>query len=422
MQKNFVKKIIKTGTVAIIAAFLVLIPLAARADMAVYSDGHEIAADGGVAIFSGVDNFAPGDSVSKTVVIKNSGESAIATAIKASASGDNDLAQYVNFSISQGTVSFFNGTLLSFYNATDGNDEWVPLSSVPARSGMVDGSAEYVLTIDFPRESTEGQKTSANFDLVFGAEEEGGAVADGHKTYAVISGGGSSGGDYIFKIYDNTVVGSSDCNGLVPVAAVEWNTNLAATSRVIYVEYDSKSGKNSDTDGKFKDPFNFAKSPDYGYYSTPEYDIATPLVNHKVVVRLESGKTYYYRAVSNQSTSGINGPFTAPDCGLVAGASTEKNGLEGVAGVSTGVLGEMTDEEIAQFMADLRAENQNSDNEQSGNKIAAATFVPAALAASNAPASASSQNSATANYGVIAAFAFLVMALVGRFLAKHLTR
>jgi hypothetical protein len=91
-------------------------------------------------------------------------------------------------------------------------------------------------------------------------------------------------------------------------------------------------------------------------------------------------------------------------------------------GVSTGVLGEMTDEEIKRFMADLRAQNQNSDDDQSGNKIAAASFVSTALAAPVSEAQNSSQNSTTANYGAITVFALLAMGLVGWFLAKRLNR
>ena len=364
-------------------------------------------------------NLAPGDSVSRWVTVKNSDSAPRAVSMQFYDTdkggfgllGQN-LASQFNFEIKKNGASVYSKKLDAAF------DE----SEIAMNSSLAAGADEkydFILSFDTAA-GNDYQNKQLSFSICVGfagdnfcvsdSEEESGNGGGG-MTLTSISGGGI-GGDRAavpLKYFDYEVKSYCLNNGTA-MAMFTWKTDAPATGRALHASANS---------AKFD-----AALPDFGYQAT-KWETKAETDHMAFAFNLFPALTYDWRldmttADSRRVTTQSLGTFIAPAC--VLGASDEKDIIEDVMGVSTGVLGEMTDEEIAQFMADLRAENQNSGDDQSGNKIAVATFAPAALAASNAPASASSQNSATANYGVIAAFAFLVMALVGRFLAKHLTR
>lgn len=353
-----------------------------------------------------VSNIAPGDSATGTLRVKNAGAASQTLIIEAvnfaDPLPDDNLARALNITISlqNGSGYIYNDTLANFFKERE-------YKLAKNFAGGTDYT--YKVVVYFPADKgNDWQEKSTSFDLMVGFQ---GSDSKG-VTLTTISSGGGRGGDRAvapLKYFDYKVKSYCLNNGTV-MAMFTWKTDAPATGRALHASANS---------AKFD-----AALPDFGYQAT-KWETKAGTDHMAFAFGLFPVQTYDWRldmatADSRRVTTQSLGTFTAPAC--VLGASDEKDIIEDVMGVSTGVLGEMTDEEIAQFMADLRAENQNSGNDQSGNKIAVATFAPAALAASNAPASASSQNSATANYGVIAAFAFLVMALVGRFLAKHLTR
>jgi len=364
-------------------------------------------------------NLAPGDSVSRAVTVKNSDSAPRAVSMQFYDTdkggfgllGQN-LASQFNFEIKKNGASVYSKKLDAAF------DE----SEIAMNSSLAAGADEkydFILSFDTAA-GNDYQDKQLSFSICVGFAGDNFCVSDskeesqnggGGMTLTSISGGGIGGDRAIVPLkYFDYEVKSYCLNNGTTMAMFTWKTDAPATGRALHAPANST---------KFD-----AALPDFGYQAT-KLETKAGTDHMAFAFGLFPVQTYDWRldmatADSRRVTTQSLGTFTAPAC--VLGASDEKDIIEDVMGVSTGVLGEMTDEEIAQFMADLRAENQNSGDDQSGNKIAVATFAPAALAASNAPAPASSQNSATANYGVIAAFAFLVMALVGRFLAKRLPR
>lgn len=364
-------------------------------------------------------NLAPGDSISRSVAVKNSDSSAHAVSMRFYDTDKGgfgllgkNLASQFNFEIKKDGASVHSGKLDAAF------DE----SEIAMNSSLAAGADEkydFILSFDTAA-GNDYQDKQLSFSICVGFAGDNFCVSDseeesqnggGGMTLTSISGGGIGGDRAIVPLkYFDYEVKSYCLNNGTTMAMFTWKTDAPATGRVLHAPANS---------AKFD-----AALPDFGYQAT-KWETKAGTEHMAFAFGLFPVQTYDWRldmttANSRRVTTQSLGTFTAPAC--VLGASDEKDIIEDVMGVSTGVLGEMTDEEIAQFMADLRAENQNSDNEQSGNKIAVATFAPAALAAPVSEAQNSSQNSTTVNYGVIAAFALLVMALVGRFLAKRLPR
>jgi len=364
-------------------------------------------------------NLAPGDSVSRWVTVKNSDSAPRAVSMQFYDTDKGgfgllgkNLASQFNFEIKKNGASVYSKKLDAAF------DE----SEIAMNSSLAAGADEkydFILSFDAAA-GNDYQDKQLSFSICVGFAGDNFCVSDseeesqnggGGMTLTSISGGGIGGDRAVvpLKYFDYEVKGYCLNDGTV-MAMFTWKTDAPATGRALHAPANSAK-------------FDAALS-DFGYQAT-KWETKAGTEHMAFAFSLFPVQTYDWRldmttADSRRVTTQSLGTFTAPAC--VLGASDEKDIIEDVMGVSTGVLGEMTDEEIAQFMADLRAENQNSDNEQSGNKIAVATFAPAALAAPVSEAQNSSQNSTTVNYGVIAAFALLVMALVGRFLAKRLPR
>lgn len=364
-------------------------------------------------------NLAPGDSVSRWVTVKNldSAPRAVSMQFYDTDKGGfgllgKNLASQFNFEIKK------NGALVYSKKLDAAFDE----SEIAMNTSLAAGADEkydFVLSFDTAA-GNDYQDKQLSFSICVGFAGDNFCVSDseeesqnggGGMTLTSISGGGIGGDRAVVPLkYFDYEVKSYCLNNGTAMAIFTWKTDAPATGRALHAPANS---------AKFD-----AALPDFGYQAT-KWETKAGIDHMAFAFGLFPVQTYDWRldmtaANSRRVTTQSLGTFTAPAC--VLGASDEKDIIEDVMGVSTGVLGEMTDEEIAQFMADWRAKNQNSDNEQSGNKIAVATFAPAALAASNAPAPASSQNSAN-NSGALIAFALFVVAVfAGRFLAKHLTR
>lgn len=364
-------------------------------------------------------NLVPGDSVSRWVTVKNSDSAPRAVSMQFYDTDKGgfgllgkNLASQFNFEIKKNGASVYSNKLDAAF------DE----SEIAINSSLAAGADEkydFILSFDTAA-GNDYQDKQLSFSICVGFAGDNFCVSDneeesqnggGGMTLTSISGGGR-GGDRAplsLKYFDYEV--KSYCLGDgTAMAMFSWKTDAPATGRALHAPANS---------AKF-DP----ALPDFGYQAT-RWE-TKPVTDHMAFAfGLFPVQTYDWRldmtaANSRRVTTQSLGTFTAPAC--VLGASDEKDIIEDVMGVSTGVLGEMTDEEIKRFMADLRAQNQNSDDDQSGNKIAAASFVSTALAAPVSEAQNSSQNSTTANYGAITVFALLAMGLVGWFLAKRLNR
>jgi len=361
-------------------------------------------------------NFLPGNNVSRRVTVTNNDTANHPIDMKFYGVSDPDgLAAQFTFTIKDGATVVYGGKLSDAMAA----DEIRLSDSLPFVSGS--NTADYDFIVAFNEVGgNDYQGKTMEFNLCVGFHGDKDCIGDseeesqnggGGMTLTSISGGGR-GGDRAplsLKYFDYEV--KTYCLGDgTAMAMFSWKTDAPATGRALHAPANS---------AKF-DP----ALPDFGYQAT-KWE-TKPVTEHTAFAfGLFPVQTYDWRldmtaANSRRVTTQSLGTFTAPAC--VLGASDEKDIIEDVMGVSTGVLGEMTDEEIKRFMADLRAQNQNSDDDQSGNKIAAASFVSTALAAPVSEAQNSSQNSTTANYGAITVFALLAMGLVGWFLAKRLNR
>ena len=362
-------------------------------------------------------NFLPGGSVARWVAVSNGTDTAHEIGVKFYDVSDDNIGLLEKFSskfsfdVKKNGVSVLSGGAMSLKTLFGGN----PLTLETLASGA---SVTYHFEIAFDASAgNDYQGKSLGFSLCVLVDGEcGGKGSDepnpAPQTLLTRASGGGIGGDRAvvpLKYFDYEVKGYCLNDGTV-MAMFTWKTDAPATGRALHAPANS---------AKFD-----AALPDFGYQAT-KWETKAGIYHMAFAFGLFPVQTYDWRldmatADSRRVTTQSLGTFTAPAC--VLGASDEKDIIEDVMGVSTGVLGEMSDEEIARFMADLRAKNQNSDNDQSGNKIAAATFAPAALAAPVSEAQNSSQNSTTVNCGAIAAFALLAMGLVGWFLAKRFNR
>lgn len=362
-------------------------------------------------------NLAPGDSVSRAVTVKNSDSAPHGVSMQFYDTDKGgfgllgkNLASQFNFEIKKNGVSVYSKKLDAAF------DE----SEIAMNTSLVAGATEkydFVLSFDTAA-GNDYQDKQLSFSICVGFAGDNFCVSDskeesqtngGGTTLASISGGGIGGDRAIVPLkYFDYEVKSYCLNNGTAMAMFTWKTDAPATGRVLHAPANS---------AKFDTAL-----PDFGYQAT-KWETKAGTEHMAFAFGLFPVQTYDWRldmttANSRRVTTQSLGTFTAPAC--VLGASDEKDIFQDVMGVSTGVLGEMTDEEIARFMADLQAKNQNSDSDRAGNKIVAAGIVSTTLAAPVLEMRNSSQNSEPAGYAAFAVFAILAMALVARFLAKRL--
>jgi hypothetical protein len=284
-------------------------------------------------------SFAPGNSVSRWVKITNNTDVVHRSVVRAlSVNNDDNLGDVIMLEIKQGDVVIFNDTFSNFFAESE-----VILPQV--------GIGE-TNTIDFIATFTSGagneyQNDNMNFSLNVGLED----VAESTDTTTTI-GGGSSSGSYITfgqKLLSISNESATPSGQVVGDIAVFWNTNIPATSQVIY-------GLTSDG------PYNLdLTAPHFGYSSSTTEDIIKVLDHSVLLTGLIPGQTYIYRVVSRASppTISFEHQFTVPlltQAGLVLGASAENNNESESEGVSNGaVLGETTSatEETPDFSNNL---------------------------------------------------------------------
>ena len=156
-------------------------------------------------------------------------------------------------------------------------------------------------------------------------------------------GGGSSGGTQHLIIF-NEQASNISASGVIPgsgLATITWNTNIPATSQVVY-----------GLDSGVSYPFDINTLPYFGYPSGIGEDL-TKTVNHSMLLTgLTPGETYVYRVVSRASppTISYEHEFTVP---IPPGAgNTITSGGEGeVLGASSGQSADgnatSTDQEVA---------------------------------------------------------------------------
>jgi len=368
-------------------------------------------------------NLLPGDSVSRRIAVQNSTNTPRQIGLKLYDVSDDSIgilglekfSSKFRFDVKKNGASMLPGGAVPLKTLFDGG--LLTLETLPAGA-----SATYYFELAFDASAgNDYQGKSLGFSLCVLIDGECAAGTDepGPAPQTLITrAGGGIGGDRAraagLSFSDHQV--ETFCRGDGTAAAMFlWKTDAPAVGRVLY----SPAGA-----AKF-DPSSL---PDFGWRATA-WGVSPAAWHAGFAFGLILGQSYDWRLDMSSSGKGrlttqSLGTFVA-SCAMGAFDEMPDEDIFKKASRSpTGVLGEMTDEEVAQLMADLRARNQNeaSDNDKPGKKIASAGFASPVLAATNAPAQNSPQNSAK-NSGAAMLFALLTAAAFsGWLLATRLDR
>lgn len=258
-------------------------------------------------LFSGA-NIVPGDGTSRTVIVTNNSgttQTIITSAANFSACGSDCLADVLTLTVTDGSNSYFASTLNDFYNAGE-----VVLGT------LANGETKtFTYTVLFPTDAGNNfQNQSTSFDLLVGFQN-GQTIPDNPLIAVGGGGGGGSGGSrhllYIFNERNETPLPNTTS------VTVYWNTNIPATSQVIY----GPAGSDYVLD--------LENLPYLGYpFGTDE--TAIKVVDHTMIMTgLVPGQAYKYRVVSRASppTVSYEYQFTVPTTGEGAGATAGPLGL-----------------------------------------------------------------------------------------------
>lgn len=248
-------------------------------------------------------NFMPGDDKTAGITVGNNTESSQNAYVEAvNVSNDDNLANQMQLQILEGATEIYSDSFGTFLNAGP-----VSLSTIGAS-----GSKTYNLKISFLENTGNtyqgktlgfdicvgfrgGNQTCTNTTTV-GPEQNPGGGGGG--------GGGSSGNRHLIIFNEN--VSNISASGIVPEsgqATVSWNTNIPATSQVIY---GPASGAPY--------PFDINMSPKFGYPLVNVEDLSKTVDHSMVLTSLTPGVTYLYRVVSRASppTISYEHEFTVP--------------------------------------------------------------------------------------------------------------
>lgn len=251
-------------------------------------------------------NFAPGDSISREIRVKNNSSFPQNIAVEAiNYPGYPDYENIPQTDLSRALVivikekngpDLYGGstgqkTLYDFYRKIgfNANSEHVLTYNLGSSESKI-----YEFLIYFPGDKgNEWQKTSTTFDLLIGFQGREGIEGIG------VFGGRFLGGQ---SIIPSALTISEESVRVITTTetsvTITWTTSYRSTSQVIYSRYDEPHNLNlADTVGN---------PPKYGYaHTTPEYDTPAFLngvIFHKVTIEgLEPATTYYFRCVSRGS-------------------------------------------------------------------------------------------------------------------------
>ena len=286
-------------------------------------------------------NFLPLDVASGTATVTNNSDATQTILTEAINISDSDnFGSLLHLKIEGGSV-LFDDSLANFFSSAGE----IPLGTISNGESKI-----FTYTISFIDSNDNSyQGKTLGFDICVGFEggtqhcgdtvigEEGGdGDGDGGGGGGGTTTSGSSGSGSIHLIIFNEQalnITNVDNSGS---ATITWNTNLLATSHVVY---GPASG------GPYTLDLN---PPDFGY---PFYTIEDPtkVINHSMpLTGLTPGETYLYRVISRASPPTISPEhqFTVPlllaqvpnSPGQVLGASTEGDSSD-----SGSVLGESTE-------------------------------------------------------------------------------
>ena len=248
----------------------------------------------------GETNFVPGNSVTKWVKLNNNTtepQRAIVRAIDVVNSGTFKLGDVVHLVIKEGATVWYDGSFSNFFSKSE-----VLLEQIPAGQQR---TYNFIVSFD-SNSSNDYQKSTMSFSLQAGFEVPTGdeVITDTTTTISGQIGGGGGGttsGSRHLVISNENVANQAPAGSGIVIAT--WNTNIPATSQVIY---GLASGG----------PYNINMGATYFGYplGTPEQNLdPNKVINHSVPISLLPG-TYAYRVVSRASppTISYEHQFTVP--------------------------------------------------------------------------------------------------------------
>lgn len=243
----------------------------------------------------GAAQMTPGSTASGTITIDNTSDGTLPAGIESTSTADPDeLGKQMTLVIEDADEEFFNGDFWDFLTGGP-----VPLGDI---AGNDDNTYTFTLTMkaDAP-ESFQGKTLGFDLcvgflggdvqcgDTIVGPEGPGGSGGG--------SGGGGGGGGSSKLVISNEGV-TNLSSGIAPesgIAIIEWDTNLLATSQVIY---GLASG------GPYI--LDIDASPCMGYAECSVED-STKKTHHIVVLSgLTPGAEYVYRVVSRASPATVS--------------------------------------------------------------------------------------------------------------------
>jgi len=246
-------------------------------------------------------NFAPGNSISKYIILNNNVDNARVGIIRAleivnEGIGEKKLGDVTHLTIKQGDVVLYNNKTFSEF-FSDSEQGEINLSSVAAHSSV---TFDLIVTFDADSEN-EYQNSTMSFDLKTGFPEDSQTDTD------TVSVGGGNSGSYVtlgpktLTISDEQALNISNVDSF-GIVTITWNTNLSATSQVIY--------------GPMPGPYNLKLEtlPNLGYPLGSTED-GNKVMSHSVFLSgLTPGQTYVYRVVSRASPATVSyeHQFTVP--------------------------------------------------------------------------------------------------------------
>ena len=235
-----------------------------------------------------VSDFLPGDVTDGNVVVGNTGESVESAYVESVNGYDPDqLGSQLRVRIFEGATILYDDVFADFLSAGP-----VPLSTVSAHAQKT-----YRFEVSFINSADDDyQEKSLGFDLCVGFVGGpltcgGTVVSDLENDLPSNDGGGGGGGGPLNAPL--LTISNEEASAIIleeGTAVIEWDTNLLATSQVVY---GLKSGA----------PYslNMLTLPYFGYPSGTVED-GTKVTHHIVMLTgLTPGETYVFRAVSRAS-------------------------------------------------------------------------------------------------------------------------
>ena len=296
MMNNLFKTILIISIAVLGAGFLFASPVSANGNLVVVFQNTPLFYEA---------SFLPGDTVTRWVQVTNNTTETQQIGTQAINVSDPDhLGNVLNLVITENGIPTprYNGTLSQFFAAGE-----IYLSDLAGN--VTTTTYNYSITFNSNAgDEYQGKGLGFNFYIGFLGESVGQEMPPGIGGNGGGGGGTSSGGLIIF----NEAIGGVGSD----TVTITWDTNLNATTRVIYSLLSSAP------------VFNINNPPNYGYHFSTSED-TNKVIDHTVVIPgLTPGTTYVFRCVSHNSPDTLSPEYSFTTLGAGETPITEVTPLQ----------------------------------------------------------------------------------------------